>query len=343
MLRLLLALALLLAPTYLPAQIPEPRVVDGRVYPADGSGTAGVRVVVAGEVYADSVRLDSTGVFSFRVPRYPIGPLEVRIGEAGAETAFLPWLLRLRPADRSEGLAAVLVPRRYTIPEGIFGGTVVPIDVVGATARSCARCAAFYRGVLGDTLPGRPPGIPTWPDSVFPLHVAIDQEVGPRLSPRDSVSFWRIADEVEGAFGRDLFEATSLEYALDPDLADSRGVVLVSVNPSLPGAEGWGNSAAQGGDLLAAAVMMRQPSNFSGSTARFLVSHELLHALGFGHTCSWSSVVAAEQCPGRRAGFLTPEDVAHALVLWRVRALERALGISNTVSATLAAAGRALP
>jgi hypothetical protein len=302
-----------------------------------------VRVVVEGEVYADSVRLDSTGVFSFRVPRYPIGPLEVRIGEEGEETAFLPWLLRLRPADRSEGLAAVLVPRRYTIPEGSFRGKAVPIDVVGATTRACARCAAFYRAVLGDTLPGRPPGIPTWPDSVFPLHVAIDQEVGPRLAPRDSVAFWRVADEVEAAFGRDLFEPTSLEYALDPDVADGRGVVLVSVNPSLPDAEGWGNSAAQGGDLLAAAVMMRRPSNFGGSAGRFLVAHELLHALGFGHTCSWRSVVAAEPCRGRRADFLTPEDVAHALVLWRVRAVERTLGISNTISATLAAAGRSPP
>ena len=276
----------------------EPRLVVGTVYAADGSPTEGVRVEVRGEVYSDSARVDSAGAFSFRVPRFPIGPLEVTIGEAGEETAFHPIRLRLRPADRADALAAVLIPRRFTIPEGGFRGTVVPIDVVGATTRPCSRCGAFYRELLGDTLPGRPPGIPSWPDSVFPLHVAIDPEVGPRISPRDSVSFWRVAEEVEAAFGRDLFEPTSIDDALDPDRPDSRGVVLVSVNPSLPDADGWGNSAAQGGDLLAAAVMLREASDFTGPNARFLVSHELLHGLGFGHTCAWRSVVAATQLPG---------------------------------------------
>jgi hypothetical protein len=336
-------IAPLLAPAYLSAQTPEPRLVAGRVYAADGGTTQGVRVVVTGEVYSDSVRVDSAGSFAFRVPRFPIGPLEVRIGEAEEGSGFHPLLLRLRPADRADALVAVLIPRRFTIPEGSFRGMVVPIDVVGATTRPCARCGAFYRELLGDTLPGRPPGIPSWPDSVFPLHVAIDPEVGPRISPRDSVSFWRIAEEVETVFGRDLFEPTTIDDALDPDRPDSRGVVLVSVNPSLPDAEGWGNSAAQGGDLLAAAVMLRDASDFTGPGARFLVSHELMHGLGFGHTCAWRSVVAAARCRDRRASSLTPEDVAHALVLWELRGVERQLGISNTIAATLAAAGSPPP
>lgn len=335
-----LALLVLSAPVAtVAAQGAEPRLLAGRAYAADGSATAGVKVRVRGEVYEDSLRLDSTGVFSFRVPRWPVGPVELVLAEEGGSGAFLPMRLRLTAGERWDGLSAVLVPRVFTIPAGSYAGRPVEIDVVGATTRACARCAAYYRSLNGDDKPGRRPGVPTWPESAFPLHVAIDPEVGPRMSPRDSLGFWKVADAVQAAFGRALFEPASIDEVLDPPEDDERGVVIVNVNPSLPGAEGWGNTAAQGGDLLAAAVMMRRTSDFSGPGSAALVAHELLHGLGFGHTCAWRSVVAAEQCPGRRAGEVTAEDVAHALVLWRVRALERRLGVNQTVNAVRAAAG----
>ena len=316
--------------------LPQTRLVAGQVYAADGGEVAGVRVVVTGEVYADSVAADSAGRFSLEVPAFPVGPLRVRVRSDSLPGRYHPALLRV-PAGRSgEGLVAVLVPRRVTIPGGRYAGLSVPIDLREATRRVCESCGAFYRTVEGDSLPGRRPGIPAWPPAAFPLRVAIDPEVGPRLTPRDSIAFWRAAGEVEAAFGLDLFEAAPIEMVLEPPDGDPRGQVLVNVDPTLR-TDGWGTSAGTAGDLLASAVMLRRVSDFTSPRATGLVGHELMHALGFGHTCSWRSVVSAEQCPGQRSDVVTPEDVAYALLLWRIRALERRFGIDYTVTAARAA------
>jgi hypothetical protein len=210
------------------------------------------------------------------------------------------------------------------------------VDPLAATARPCATCSGFWRDAQGDSLPGRAPGIPSWPDSAFPIRVAIDPEVGPRMTPRDSIDFWRAARALEATFGRPLFEPASVDAVLDPPEDDPRGGMLVSLDPTLRG-DGWGSSGEQGGDILGAAVLLRSRALLSGPDAEALVGHELMHALGFGHTCAWSTVVSDRRCPGRRAARPSPQDVAHAEVLWAVRRLERRYGVSQTVRATLAA------
>jgi hypothetical protein len=67
------------------------------------------------------------------------------------------------------------------------------------------------------------------------------------------------------------------------------------------------------------------------------VVHELLHTLGFGHTCAWKSVLAdVRRCPYMRADAATPEDVAYVQVASRVRDLERAARGRRGMQAALA-------
>jgi hypothetical protein len=333
----LLLLALCLAPTRALGQVgEEERVFTGHVYTADGATADGVVVSVRGGMGADSLRVDSTGAFTLALPAFPATPVRLAARADGADDRYYPLLLRIGASQRGDGLALILIPRQWTPAAGRYAGVPVAVDPVAATAATCRTCTGFWRGALGDSLPGRAPGIPSWPDSAFPIRVAIDPEVGPRMTPRDSIDFWRAARALEDIFGRRLFEPASVEAVLDPPEDDPHGVMLVSLDPTLRG-DGWGSSAAQGGDLLGAAVLLRTRALLSGPNAEALVGHELMHALGFGHTCAWRSVVSDQRCPGQRAARASPQDVAHVEVLWAVRRLERRYGTSQTVRATLAA------
>jgi hypothetical protein len=314
----------------------EERVFTGHVYTADGASADGVVVVARVGVAADSLRVDSTGAFTLRLPAFPVSPVSLLARGDSADHRYYPLLLRIRASQRSEGLALILIPRQWKPASGRYAGVPVAVDPLAATATMCRICTGFWRSTLGDSLPGRAPGIPPGPDSAFPIRVAIDPEVGPRMTPQDSINFWRAARALEATFGRQLFEPASVEAVLDPPEDDPHGVMLVSLDPTLRG-DGWGSSAAQGGDLLGSAVLFRTRTLLSGPDAEALVGHELMHALGFGHTCGWSSVVSDERCRGQRALRASPQDVAHAEVLWAVRRLERRYGTSQTVAATLAA------
>jgi hypothetical protein len=334
----LLLLALCLAPASgAAAQTWEVgRLFTGHVYTADGATAAGVVVAARAGGAADSLRVDSTGAFTLHLPGSAASPASLVAHADSADDRYYPLLLRFDASQRSEGLALILIPRQWTPASGRYAGIPVAVDPLGATARTCSSCSGFWRDALGDSLPGRAPGIPSWRDSAFPISVAIDPEVGPRMTPRDSLAFWRAARALEAAFGWQLFEPAPVEAVLEPLENDPHGVMLVSLDPTLRG-DGWGSSAAQGGDLLGAAVLFRSHSLLSGPDAEALVGHELMHALGFGHTCAWSTVVADERCPGRRAARASAQDVAHAEVLWAVRRLERRYGTSQTVRATVAA------
>jgi hypothetical protein len=180
-----------------------------------------------------------------------------------------------------------------------------------------------------------PPGIPTWPPSSFPLEVAFDRENGALVSARDSVAFWQIVRTMEEHFGLRLFRPAPLPQVLANVANDGPGSLLVLIDPRLL-STGWGSSVSQSGDILAGAVHFRHARTFSSADGASIVTHEIFHALGFGHTCRWRSVVAdVKRCRGNQAPAPTASDVAHAQLLWRIRELERGARISTTVAAAL--------
>ena len=166
-----------------------------------------------------------------------------------------------------------------------------------------------------------------WPASRFPLRVAFDREHSiPAGAAPDSAAFWRGVESMEDAFGMDLFRPVRYVQTLAQGIEESGAddVVLVVIDPGLPVA-GLTMALGRPGIVEYAAVSLQRRDVVRTGYGPELVGHEMMHALGFGHTCSWRSISAdLRRCPEMRSPSPTPEDVAHAQVLYRVRDLQSA-------------------
>jgi hypothetical protein len=294
--------------------------VTGRVVAADGGSPAGVRVVVAGAAFADSATVDSTGSYTLRVPARLRDSVELVAREADPLAGrYHPASVRLAGVDVAGEHGFVLVPRAWTIPTGSYAGTRVEISPRLAFQPVCGGCSAFLKrsnGIAG--------GVRTWPETHFPLRVVFDREFSPLpISPRDSVSFWRGAEELERDFGADLLRPAP--YSATASVGDSvpSDLIFVLLDPSLR-VSGLGTAGAYGDDIVFGEVRLKGSSLLAGPEGQDIVMHELMHAMGLGHTCSWRSVMAVPtRCPAMRSERATPEDVAYAQVVRRVRELQR--------------------
>lgn len=335
--RSLLAALVLLGGAALAAPAPAQSggdAVTGRVVAADGGSAAGLRVVVSGSTFADSATTDSTGSYTLRLPaRVVDDSVELVAREADpASGRYHPAAVRLGRRDLAGEHAFVLVPRAWTIPAGTYAGTTVEISPRLAFQPVCGGCSAFLKR---SSLVGG--GVRTWPDALFPLRVVFDREFSPLpISPRDSVSFWRGAEELERDFGADLLRPAP--YSASASVGDSvpSDLIFVLLDPSLR-VSGLGTAGAYGDDIVFGEVRFKGSSLLSGGEGRDVVVHELMHAMGLGHTCSWRSVMAVStRCPGMRSERATPEDVAYAQVVRRVRQLQRQVGARWGLEAALA-------
>jgi len=79
-------------------------------------------------------------------------------------------------------------------------------------------------------------------------------------------------------------------------------------------------SWAQAGDATSGVLVFRRAATLGES---HVVTHELAHLLGFGHTNAWSTV--AVPAGGTEPG-LTPGDVAYIQLAYRLRRLQRETG-----------------
>jgi hypothetical protein len=153
------------------------------------------------------------------------------------------------------------------------------------------------------------------------------------VTAADSAAFWRSADAFDRAFGADLLQPAgplpadrTLRVAIDPRQLNS----------------GESTTAMQAQEIFGAEITFQRHGMIAGPLGTYLVTHELLHALGFGHTCSWRSVLAdTRSCPSMHADWLTPEDVAYVQLVRRVNDIERRLHARSTFDGALRAARQA--
>ena len=179
----------------------------------------------------------------------------------------------------------------WTIKAGSFAGQRIAIDKNAASRRS----SRFWR--ISDI--GGQKRIVGWNPSRLPARVAF--RPGRGISAADSVSFWAILEQMQKDMGMRLFEPASLPIDSDPD-----DLIVVDTKP-MTSAEGltlvtWGH----GGSLYDARVFVRAAETLRNAR---VVTHEMMHALGFGHTAAWTSVMNGY---GGGGGGLTAEDVAYA-------------------------------
>lgn len=326
---LLLPLVALLCAAATPAPAQGGPTLRGRVVAADSALPAGLRAYVRWQGRRDSLpRMDSAVVDAagrFRIVLPPGLPdsLAVIVDVAeGTRRTHHPAMARMarREADREHGF--VVVPRAWTIAAGHYAGERVEISPELARRPACTGCSSFWVRMPGAS---GGPGFQGWPSSRFPLRVAFERAASePAGTAPDSAAFWRAAARVEAALGMDLFRPVRFSQTL-PTLQNQEpdDVVLVRIDRALSTA-GLTTMVGTRGNVEYAGLALRRSSAALEPGGLELVSHELMHVLGLGHTCAWRSVLAETgRCPEMRAPSPTAEDAAYTQLLYRVRDLQR--------------------
>jgi hypothetical protein len=221
----------------------------------------------------------------------------------------------------AEALRVVLVPTTFTIAGGTYAGSVVSISVDAAVAPAGER-ARYWRVSRAPTSPGVPIG---WPEGQFPVPVAVAGRSS-AMRHADSVAFWSIARQLERDFGRTLFRPISL------DSAQSEGwSINLSLDPGedTPGITFITHDARA--DLFDASIVIRSSPLLADER---VVTHELVHALGFGHAVGWYSVMNS---PFQAAPRMTANDVAYAQLFYRLRRMFIEQGATHGILESAAA------
>jgi hypothetical protein len=187
----------------------------------------------------------------------------------------------------------------WTIRGGAYDGRIIRIDSDLATRKG----SAFLRlsRLKGDRR------FVGWNPSGLPARVAFRADRS--VSADDSVAFWSILNRMELDIGMRLFEPATLAVESDPDDIIVVDTKLMSVDDGRTYLT-WSNNAG----VYDARVYFRSKSLLHNTR---IVTHEMMHALGFGHTSAWNSIMSPESWG---AASLTPEDVAYAQFAFASRA-----------------------
>jgi hypothetical protein len=145
-------------------------------------------------------------------------------------------------------------------------------------------------------------GVVGWKSTRYPIPLAFRHAGYSRaISPGDSAAFWAILRDMNKDFGMELFRPATLGSDDPPDII----VVDLGTRRELDGLSRvtW----TQSGELSDVRVTFQYAAVLHDP---HVVAHEMMHALGFGHTTAWRSIVNPRDASS--AVRLTPEDVAYA-------------------------------
>jgi hypothetical protein len=253
---------------------------------------------------------DSTGAYQIdvRVPPSASDSVDLVIdAPPGTTRVYHPVLARMPASELQRALTRPLVVGRLTghyTPT--FGANVRPVSLIDAFTRVCpdstsAVCDSFYpRSWLTR-------GVDFWTHGAAPIPVAFDRTHSTStITAADSVAFWAAASRMSDDLGWPVFKPATI---LSPGAIDVNGTIAGAVLVVVDGTLAAGGEAIdrydQLGFLNAARVRVPRESDLA-TQAR--VTHVLFHALGFGHTCAWPSVMGGYGCAASDS--LTAQDAA---------------------------------
>ena len=278
----------------------------GRLIAADSGSLDGVHVIATDERGTYEALIDSSGTFVGAFPTQPSSRVTLRVFGDSAAPRYHTSVVTLGPGAPGETTRIVLVPRRWRSRGGPFDGREVPIDPARATTR-------FGDGPGYWRLSRRSGRGVSWVTDSFPIRVAFRHARGdPFISPSDSVRFWDLATNLEQLLGRKLFRPASFE-----EVDAGADGIFVAVNSRM-GAAGKTYITYDATGRIYEALLTVSQNAYLGEPR--VAMHELLHAIGFGHTGGWPSIM------GPNAGGIespTAEDVAYAQLFYAVSKLQR--------------------
>jgi hypothetical protein len=311
----------------------RPAVIRGRVLLPDDGSPRGLRAWLSTPTHFDSADVDATGAFTLALPQPDCDSIDILFDASpGFARRYHPARLRVpvpRPGDTTglETIRVLLVPTSFTVEAGTYAGATVPIDVDAAVAGPRER-ARYWRISRFAQSRGVPVG---WPVDRFPIPLSVFGRSAPMRSA-DSATFWAVARQLEQDVGRTLFRPIS------QDSAESEGwSIRVTVDPAEESAGITFITYDGVGDVYEATIAIRSSMLLADSR---VVSHELMHALGFGHSVGWSSVMGG---PNQSATRATASDVAYAQLFYRMRRVYIEQHATHGVLETAAEARRRMP
>ncbi|MFN2604308.1 MAG: hypothetical protein ABR582_16330, partial [Gemmatimonadaceae bacterium] len=165
----------------------------------------------------------------------------------------------------------------WTIESGTYAGLQIPLHVDAAFG-SLGNREHFWR-----IAPGGTGTIVGWKSAGYPMPIAFrhDRHSG-SISSGDSSAFWSIIAQLNTDFGTELFRPATLETD------DPSDVIVVDIS-DMRSSDGLSRETwTPWGELFDVRVTFRDSETLHDPR---VVTHEMMHALGFGHTLVWRSVL----------------------------------------------------
>jgi hypothetical protein len=223
------------------------------------------------------------------------------------------------PKRYFSALNIVGVPATWTITSGVFAGSRVPIDLGAAYANPGARAndPSFYLRY------GTPWRYVVGSYAAPPVPTAFCRASSNRaIDPADSTAFWAIMSAYHVILGRTMYRPAQ-DVAVCGQSSTGFELVRDSTQGGIPVA---GITTPFSRDFVKGIMDgdWKQESR-KCFIDTFCVQHEMTHGLGFGHTCSWTSIM--ESCGDRTKQSDTPTatDVAYMELMAAVAESERRL------------------
>jgi len=275
-----------------------PNYVEGQVVVAGSLPAAGTSVTLRTRAtphrnYSGTV--DAADSFRILMP-LQADPLRLTTDVAAGRRIFHPVRRVISAVEATRPVRPLLIPHEETLTAGSYAPATILLSLNDAFTRVCpatrnAQCNSFYPNSWLSMTTG--PAL--WPEPEFPLPVAFNRQASTdSISVDDSIAVWVSLRQLEGDVGRTLFRPANLNDLPPPSNGFTPHAILISVDSTLSGYWGyayWASDAA--GNLVTAKVLIidREALHLSD-----LLAHELLHALGFHHTCAWPSVMGGYGC-----------------------------------------------
>lgn len=261
---------------------------------------------------------------SFSVP-------SARAQTTDAKLTFIDASGKTRSIVRTRTTSAynlILIPSQITIPScSVYGGATVPVDLAAAYGEASAEQTSFFDR-LNTLARSRQIVVASWNATSIPVAFSDTGAIFQRFTPLDSA-------EAQIALSR-LTSYICQQFHLAP-IAEARssGVVIVKdPNFAALGTHSMALPTARG-DFTRAEVILRRIGVDSGAvrdSSRRTIMHEFMHVLGFGHSCSWPTVMTTgTACSGMYAFTPSTQDVAHYFVMRNARSGERALSTLHSM------------